>query len=288
MQVGIAACLLRGLPFLMQGDTHGLEYRTLFKRIIKRLILRPILRRSCGALGVGILSMQYWEAMGIPRANVLHLPYPSHLDYYIQMGAEWRAKRDQIRREMGLSDSRLVAIYVGRLVPEKGVGTLLEGICHLLPTERPHLLVVGDGPERAELEGLSVENRLPVTFLGFRENHEIPPLLAAADFFVLPSHREPWGIVVSEAMAAGLPVVLSDRVGAAYDLAIDGENGFLVHEHSAKGWSKALQRCHLNRSLLPDMGRRSIDAVRTWTCDYSVRCLHSALALLPTRSQSPS
>src|SRR6185295_13276085 len=111
----------------------------------------------------------------------------------------------------------------------KDPATLLEAQARLeRGAEAPWLVLVGDGPESKSLRELaSARNLRRVRFAGSREPSELPGIYAAADLFVLPSRHEPWGVVVNEAMAAGLPVVLSDRVGAAPDLLVDGANGRL-------------------------------------------------------------
>jgi glycosyltransferase involved in cell wall biosynthesis len=135
------------------------------------------------------------------------------------------------------------------------------------------------------LRQFAEEKNLPVTFLGFRQNHELPALLTAADFFVLPSCHEPWGVVVSEAMACGLPVLLSDRVGAAYDLLEDRRNGFLVPYASDEAWRNALQACAIEPQKLGAMGSRSREMVRGWTCQRATEQFSHllAVALSPKR-----
>jgi glycosyltransferase involved in cell wall biosynthesis len=278
MKLGIAACILRGVPFLIQGDTQDLLPCSPLKRAARRIALRPILRRCRGALGVGGLSMQYWERLGVQKASVMLLPYASHLEYYVQRRADSQETRQETRNSLGISADRVVGLFVGRLVGVKGVDLLLDGLRLLPPSGRPTLLVVGDGPERANLERAAVEAKLPVKFLGFREAHELPPLFAAADFFLMPSRVEPWGIVLAEAMASGLAVVASDQVGAAYDLLEEGQNGFLVREGSAEAWSDALQRCFSERDRLATMGRQSSEIARQWTCRRSVQLFLTAVA----------
>jgi glycosyltransferase involved in cell wall biosynthesis len=91
------------------------------------------------------------------------------------------------------------------------------------------LVLVGYGPQQAELEWLVAEKHLEdVHFIGHAEVDDMPNLYALADIFVLPSTEETWGLVVNEAMACGLPVILTDRVGAAPDLVDDGCNGYVI------------------------------------------------------------
>jgi glycosyltransferase involved in cell wall biosynthesis len=92
----------------------------------------------------------------------------------------------------------------------------------------------------------------------------------AADIFALLSPHEPWGVVVNEAAASGLPLVLSDRVGAAHDLLLDGENGFLVPAGEVSAATVALGRLAADASLRRSAGARSRELVRDWGYEPSV------------------
>ena len=100
---------------------------------------------------------------------------------------------------------------------------------------------------------------------------------AAADVFVLLSTRETWGVVVNEAAASGLPLVLSDRVGAAYDLLRDGENGFLVGAGDVDATGEAFKRLAADAGLRVRAGERSREIVRGWGYEPSVESFVAAV-----------
>ncbi len=123
-------------------------------------------------------------------------------------------------------------LYVGRLAEEKNVFGLLQSwLAYRQSGGTWPLVLVGGGPEAELLRNTAAESGFGayVTFPGLKNSRELLPFYAAAGCFVLPSTREPWGLVVNEAMAAGLPVLVSDRCGCAPDLVADAENGFLFH-----------------------------------------------------------
>jgi glycosyltransferase involved in cell wall biosynthesis len=115
-----------------------------------------------------------------------------------------------------------------------------------------------------------------VTFTGFLAHERLLEAYAAADVFALLSARETWGVVVNEAAAAGLPLVLTDAVGAAADLLESGENGELVPVGDALETAAALARLAADPALRARYGRRSREIVSAWGYDESV----SALAAL--------
>jgi glycosyltransferase involved in cell wall biosynthesis len=147
------------------------------------------------------------------------------------------------RRTYGLSENRRYLIYSGRLVPVKRVDLLLAAFDRISQL-RPEwdLIIAGDGDERARLERL-VSKRISsrVIWTGFiNEPDSLRSLYAAASVLVLPSDYEPWGVVVTEA-AVLMPVIASSMVGAAADVIIQGENGFIFEA----GNVESLQECML-------------------------------------------
>jgi glycosyltransferase involved in cell wall biosynthesis len=150
------------------------------------------------------------------------------------------ARRAATRASLGIDLEASVVVCVARLAPEKNVGTLLEAIARLAPSfPALHLLLVGDGPWRPTLEHqarmLGVTDR--ASFAGMRA--DISDLLEASDLFCLPSQTEGLGIAAIEAMAAGLPAVVS-RVGGLPEVVDDGITGLLVAPGDRVALARAL------------------------------------------------
>jgi glycosyltransferase involved in cell wall biosynthesis len=104
-----------------------------------------------------------------------------------------------------------------------------------------HLLMVGDGPLRDECEQYATDRALPVSFTGFLNQGFMPDAYALADLLVLPSKAETWGLVVNEAMACGIPALVSDGSGCAPDLIIEGETGLTFPVCDVSALSRALR-----------------------------------------------
>ena len=131
-----------------------------------------------------------------------------------------------IRKAAPRHDGPVRLLTVARLVPDKNVGGLIEALAKSgLTAAEAELHVVGSGPLEAELRAQAAG--LNVHFAGYTAPGDLPAAYAAADVFVLPSRFEPFGVVVREAVAAGLPVVCSPTVGAAGDVAVEGRNALL-------------------------------------------------------------
>lgn len=150
------------------------------------------------------------------------------------------------------SDGRV--LYVGRLASEKSLGVLLGAWRRVEERTRAELVLVGSGPEEARLKALCEAFRLKrVTWIPFLQPAELTSWYQASDVLVLPSRSEPWGFVVNEAMASGLPVVVSEAVGSAADLVSEGDTGWIVpvgdHTALAAKLEEALGDPHRRRRM---------------------------------------
>jgi glycosyltransferase involved in cell wall biosynthesis len=163
-------------------------------------------------------------------------------------------KRQQKKKELGISPDSLVVGFVGWLIPIKGVTYLVNAMARIVEQHSKNLLVlVGKGDDKGE-EEIKLKEQVEragladkVRFLGWRP--DVDEIMGCFDIFVLPSLNEGMGRVLVEAMAAGLPIVAS-RVGGIPDLVKDGENGLLVPPADTSALEKAIS------SLLHDGARR--------------------------------
>jgi len=132
------------------------------------------------------------------------------------------------------------------------------------------LVVAGEGPERGPLLARAAELGVRLVLVGDVDWERIVELYAAADVFALLSEREPWAVVVNEAAACSLPLVLSDRVGAAHDLLREGENGRLVVAGDVGAAASAVRELASSPELRRSWGTRSRELAADWGYGPSV------------------
>ncbi len=180
---------------------------------------------------------------------------------------------------LGISADRPRIVFSGKLTPIKAPEILLEAFARL-GEPRATLCYVGDGPLRAMLEErahtLGIGAR--VCFVGFRNQRELPAFYDAADVFVLPSRREPWGLVVNEAMNAGRAIVVSDQVGSGPDLVKRGENGSIVPVNNVDRLAAALADALASPEHTAALGKRSLEIIEGWSFREDIAGLKRALA----------
>jgi glycosyltransferase involved in cell wall biosynthesis len=268
-----AACRTRGIPYVLFSETHDRSPRPAWLRLTKRVALRPLVAGASAWLATGTLSEDYFVRHGAHRARIFRFANTPDVEALALRIDAARARRDAVRASLGVPAGAVVALFVARLIGAKDPQCLVEAQA-LLEARGADVVsvLVGEGPEAKSLRELVEARSLRgVRLTGSRRPAELAEVYAAADVFVLPSRHEPWGVVVNEAMAAGLPVVLSDRVGAAADLLADGVNGRLVPAGDAQRLAGALAEIAGDAALRARMGAESRRIVSGWGYGPSVR-----------------
>lgn len=226
--------------FVMCESFHGLT-RPRYRSFIKRPLVRWIVSNASGILPTGKLAREYLVSYGGRDDRCVCVPNSPDLDWFREQSAQLWPQRETIRRELGLSE-RPTIIFVGRLIYKKGVDLLLEAVAKVFHRTACDLIIAGDGPERRQLEELSrrLDIHQWVKFVGFRQPMELPRWYCAADLFVLPARSEPFGVVVMEALACGLPVVVTSLVGCYPDVINNDRVGRVVPPRDPASLADAL------------------------------------------------
>jgi 1,2-diacylglycerol 3-alpha-glucosyltransferase len=254
---------------------------------VKEWLKAVIVKRYYDAAFVGgILHQGYLEELGMPASRISR-PYDVvDNEYFARKAAETRTSTQRERMKRGLPEHYF--LYVGRCAPEKNLARLLRayGIYRKRHSDGWPLVVAGDGPERSELSRLAgTLNLREIVWSGFKQIDELPAYYALASCFVLPSISEPWGLVVNEAMASGLPVLVSDRCGCVPELVRPGENGFLLDPFDVEKMANVLERvARFAPSDLERMGTASRALVSSYTPDTWAKNLARTITLVARRN----
>lgn len=146
------------------------------------------------------------------------------------------------------------------------------------PADNWGLVLVGDGPQRQEIEDYVKQHALKnVLMPGFQQKEDIPKFLAVGDIFVLPSISETWGLVVNEAMAAGLPVLVSKGCGCCTDLVREGINGFSFDPSDNNELLGLMQSVVDGKYNLMSMGEASLDIIKDYTPARAAKIVFEAV-----------
>jgi glycosyltransferase involved in cell wall biosynthesis len=275
-QAALGWSRLRRVPYVLLVESHDAVPKAGWRRTVKKTAVPPLLKGAASVLVVGTLARESVVALGADPARVRVFSNTIDVPALADRADRLAARRPALRADLGLSEEDVAVLCVARLAPEKGIDTLLHAVA-LAADSRLVAVLVGDGRERTRLASLAGGLGARAIFAGARPPDTVVEAYAAADVFALLSEHEPWGVAVNEAAVCGLPLVLSERVGAARDLLADGENGLLVPAGDAERAATALRQLAADRELRRRMGVRSRALVERWGYEPSVDALVEAV-----------
>lgn len=209
MLAAAAGCRAYGLPYLLRGDSGPHGQSDGIRGALRYAIARAVVSGSSGGLAVGRRNEQFYARYGAPR-----IVFAPHSVDNARFAGPPAIGRPELLARWGLDDRPPVIMFCGKLKPAKRPLDLAAAVDRLGP--QVTVLFVGDGDLAGQVRRMLPPGRGAVT--GFVNQAELPSYYHAADILVLPSQSEPWGLVVNEAMTAGVLPIVSDRVGCAPDL----------------------------------------------------------------------
>ena len=283
--IAFVAAKSSGVPILMHCETH-LGLRRSPVRAGLRFVGLSMLYNACdGALAIGTSNFAYHRALGLPEDKISLFPYTVDNERFAAASVLAASERDALRDELGVSRDHPVILYASKLERRKHPDDLLRAARRLAGEGVEFSLVIaGSGEMGPELAALAAEPGGPrVVFPGFINQAQMPKLFGACDVFVLPSHDEPWGLIINEAMCAGLPIVTTTEVGCAPDLIRPGENGALFEVGDIEQLVQALRPLLRNSDLRRQMGARSREIISGWSYEQCLTGLRGALRRIEQR-----
>jgi glycosyltransferase involved in cell wall biosynthesis len=246
------------VPFLLWSESTAFDRRRKYRttEFMKQYFLR-----LCSAFVVpGKSSANYLRTFGIPEASIFTAPNAVDNLLFSRFAEGARANELAVRSRQHLPERYF--LYVGRLIKEKGVFDLLQAYAQLPAQTRRGigLVFAGSGARAVELAHRASQITAgTVRFLDFVHRDDLAEIYALAEALLFPTHSDPWGLVVNEAMACGLPVIATDVAGCALDLVMHGYNGFLVEPGDVSGLCLAMTQLAGNAELRMQMGSASLE-----------------------------
>jgi len=256
------------VPFLLWAESNAKDFRR------KTWVVESLKTRffsKCDAFVVpGKASLQYLKSFGVATEKIFTAPNAVDNGFFSQMSANVCNNSAKWRKDFDLPGRFF--LFVGRIVPEKGVFDLLNAYRRLDPELRREfgLIFVGDGVARPELSRLAADLTPGcVKFPGFVQRENLAAYYALAEALVFPTHAEVWGLVVNEGMACGLPIVCTEVTGCAADLVEEGWNGRVLPPRDIKGLTQALEdlvRCPEATRVMGENSKRRIQHYSPRAC----------------------
>ncbi len=270
---------LRRRPFVLWTGVWS-TMETPFHRLAAPLT-RYIYRHADAIVAYGDHVKRYLVGLGVPDGNIFVAPHAVDNEAYSRPVPV--AEVRQLREKFRLESKDRVILYFGRLEASKGLQYLLEAF--ILVAGTTVLVIAGDGSQRQALERTAIELGLKdrVRFAGYVPPDEALPYYAMAEALVLPSvstknGKEPWGLVVNEAMNQGVPVIATEVVGAAAGgLVQNGENGFIVPERDPAALADAMHEILHSPRLRKKLSDNARSVISHWGNEQMVLGFQRAL-----------
>jgi len=264
--LAMLAARLQGICLAVETDTVMPSNQPGWKRAAKALLYPMMLAIPSVFLPGGTKQKRYLQHYGVADRRIvvaqMTVDVAAITGHVTGISA---GERQRIRAAMGLPRDACVFLYVGRLEPVKGIAILLEAYSEVAATlDKVRLLIAGDGTMR-DMVDAAATSQPELRWLGRLDAMDLLNAYVAADVFVLPSTFEPWGLVVNEAMAAGLPVIASASVGCVDDLVSDGETGLVVEPDSPVALAAAMIRMAGDLPLRQAMKQAARERIAPWT-----------------------
>jgi glycosyltransferase involved in cell wall biosynthesis len=277
-----------GIPILLSTDAHSLtswRSNSPIRKKLKKILLRRIYGMASEVLAGSSGTVTFLESLGVPGDSILLAGNVVENDWWISRAAQ--ADPTAIRATWNIPSTAPVALFCAKLQPWKCPLDALEAFA-AAAVDGSYLVFAGDGPLNSNLLSRARTLRISprIRFLGFVNQSRMPEVYAASNILILPSAYEPFGLVVNEAMLCGCTAIVSDRVGARFDLISDGETGIVFPCGDLPAFTRAL------RTLLtdPDLTRRMAEAARlrmnSWQPSQNIEAFAQAVGLAATRRAS--
>ena len=250
------ALKLSNIPVILRMDSNSLRQRNFTLQYVYNLFFSWV--DIC--LSVGKHNRDFCIQSGMNDKRIIRSPHAVNNEFFFSKPSDARLNYAKLRDLWKVPAGAFCFIYAGKLQIKKRPLDLLHAFKNacVQTNKEIHLLIVGSGPLGDQCKKYVLEYKLPITFVGFLNQTSMPKAYAISDCIILPSDvGETWGLVINEAMACGLPAIVSDNVGSAPDLVIDGNTGLKYACGDSNMLAKKIVYMAEHVELAREMGRNA-------------------------------
>jgi glycosyltransferase involved in cell wall biosynthesis len=277
--IALIGRLLR-LPVGLRSDNILQEFKTRsIKGRIKKIFLPVLFRIYTTGHPVGTLAEAYLINFGFKRSQLFRFPYAVDNEYLKKLCDSHRKNQESLRDQIGIRKKSLVVLGIMKFSEHEDPMTLLKG--YQLVAEKVddiHMVLVGDGPLRREMEDFIRGNGLKnITLPGYRPYSELPRYYAISDVFIHTARRGSWEVSVQESLACGVPVIVADTVGSACDLIIGKNTGLVFKSGDPRALADAMLTMLQDYDLRRGCQSAAQGVVQNWSYQTTLTQLRATL-----------
>lgn len=260
VMLAIIYCQIHNIPYIMEDDGGLISPNGEKHKFVKKLLLRNLVAYfTTTSENVTVMTQ-----LGVKQEKIYKYPFSSVMDRDIKDGVLKKKDVDNIRKSLGIKEKNVI-LAVGQFIDRKGFDVLLKAFSNM--SDDCGLYFVGGKPTKQYLDIVTKKDIKNVHFIGFKSKNELKEYYAAADIFVHPTREDIWGLVVNEAMAAGLPVITTNRCGAGLELIRNNENGYLIEVEDVKHLRKKMKIILYDDELKRKMQENAIETIYHYTIE---------------------
>lgn len=265
------------IKIFFRGDSTLLDEKPGFKTMFRRLALYWVYRHIDKALYVGTHNKKYFLKHGLSVSNLIFAPHAIDNSRFRNDNL-YATQAYQLRNRLIGNTDKIVFLFIGKFEKKKNPLLLIKAFKQLDPLQCT-LLMVGNGPLEQELikESVGCAN---IKFLPFQNQTQMPIVYRTADVLILPSDGpgETWGLCINEAMACGLAVIASTKVGCAVDLVHPGINGYIFEAGDFEDLREKLELITIKtKEELKAMGATSRSIIENWSYDHICTAINTLI-----------
>ena len=267
------------VPVWFRGDSTLLDETGGFKTKLRRTVLKSIYRYVDKAFYVGQANKAYFLKHGLFEDQLVYAPHAANnTHFYDDSHKEYAWDAAQWKHELGIPEAKITVVFAGKFETKKQPDLLIDAVIKANQKRKVPiaLLMIGNGPLEEQLK-TQAKGQNHIMFLPFQNQSKMPLVYRLGSIFCLPSRGpgETWGLAVNEAMASSRPVIVTDKVGGAQDMLIEGDNGFCFQHSNQKELEDILENLSLKNLIT--MGLNARAHVERFTIEHIVDALEKEL-----------
>jgi len=268
---GLLWAKLNGKKTILWSSSNACDHeRVFYKEWIKKLYAT----KFDAANVYGSNSRDYLLSLGVNRGVISIVGNNTDNDFYYKETQLLLNQREELCHQYKVPRNNF--LFIGRFSAEKNLFNLIEAYQSIDEKKRSEwgLILLGDGPLREDIDQYIEEHKLSNIILpGFIQKQDIPKFMAISDVLVLPSISEPWGLVINEAMAAGIPCIVSNKCGCYPDLVKDGINGFSFDPYDVSELTAIMNDIVYKRVDLRTLSQNALSIMTQYTPDNAAKII---------------
>lgn len=265
------------IPILFRMESNLISTKRGF---FKDKFMKFIMNNSKALLWISSDNKAYYKYYNVSEDKLFFCPYAVNNDYFQSKSKEFKSQVTKEKKLLGLKEDTKIILYASKLQKRKNPMELLIAY-HKIIKNNPNsaLVYIGTGEEETNLIQYVEKNSLHdnVKFLGFKNQDILPLYYEMCDIFVLPSNKEPFGMVIPEILNFAKPVITTTEVGSAKDLIINNENGFIIEPNNIELLSEKIEILLNDDKLRERMGEQSLKIINKWSYKEDIEGILKAL-----------